>query len=240
MDYQGIYKITNKISNKSYIGQSIHIFQRWREHSTGRGNEELYEDLQKYGIQNFTFEILDICENQEQINEKESYWIEFYKSNLNGYNKSAGGNAWPDKITESNKKEIFCYDLDGNFIKKYNSLSDAERELNINNSNISRAAKNQGRTLNYQWSYEYIEKMPKYKRKCFTGNINKGNTIKKVNQYDKNFNYIQTFNSITIAAKETGANATCIGEICKTEGKGQRKTSGGYIWRYADDEVNIL
>lgn len=233
--YCGIYKITNKITNQSYIGQSIFIERRWKEHMTHKGSKDLEEDFDKYGITNFTFEILEICEEKE-LNEKEIYWIKQYDSYNNGYNKSEGGTAWNSAAGDANKIEIFCYDLEGNFLKKYESLTEAGLELGIDSPNISRAAKTQGRTNNYQWSYTYVEKMPPYKRKCFTGHQTKGNIIKKVNQYDKNFNYINTYGSITLAAEATGANVSCIGEICKTKGQGQRKTSGGYIWRYAEEE----
>lgn len=235
--YCGIYKITNKISGQIYIGQSSHIEQRWKEHMNDRGGgaSDLHNDFNKFGITNFTFEIIEIC-NLSELDDCEMKWINFYNSYNEGYNKTKGGQTWSPLAAEINKKEIYCYDLDGNFLKKYNSLSDAERDLNINNSNISRAARTQGRTENYQWSYSYVEKLPPYKRKCFTGKQTKGKLIKKVNQYDKNFNYIATYGSIALAAEATGANASCIGEICKTKGQGNRKTSGGFIWRFEEDD----
>jgi len=63
----GIYKYTNKINGHSYIGQSIHIFERKHEHEYKalhlyQGNDEynktLYRAIRKYGIENFDFEIL--------------------------------------------------------------------------------------------------------------------------------------------------------------------------------------
>lgn len=231
----GIYKITNNILNKSYIGKSIHIEQRWKEHKNNKGNKDLYEDFLKFGLINFSFEILEECE-KDKLNEKEKYYIDYYDTYENGYNQNSGGDNNEQAINVT-KKEIFCYDLEGNFIKKYNSLSDAERELNICNSNISRAAKTNGRTLKYQWRYEYFNKISPYKRKCYTGFHKNGKVIKKVSQYTLNGEFIKTYDSITIAANESGANATCIGEICKDKGLGKRKTSGGYIWRFEGDEV---
>ena len=57
----GIYKITNKLTNKAYIGQSIDIKRRWKEHryNIGSNKNPLYLDFEKYGLDNFSFEILE-------------------------------------------------------------------------------------------------------------------------------------------------------------------------------------
>ena len=91
----GIYKITNKINNKSYIGQSVNISKRWYEHLNKRGNPNLplYKDFDKYGSDNFTFTILEHCK-KEELNEKEIYYIKFYNSLIpNGYNLQKGGRS---------------------------------------------------------------------------------------------------------------------------------------------------
>lgn len=81
----GIYKITNKLNNKSYIGQSIHCGKRLDEHC--KGSQFIDEVIQLEGIENFTFEIL-----METTKEELSYWEDYYilKYNTmfpNGYNK---------------------------------------------------------------------------------------------------------------------------------------------------------
>ena len=87
----GIYKITNKINNKSYIGQSIHIEQRWEEHLYKTSKCSLIKyALFKYGKDNFIFEVLEEC-SREELNEKEQYWIEKYDTFNNGYNLTKGG-----------------------------------------------------------------------------------------------------------------------------------------------------
>lgn len=91
----GIYKITNNINKHCYIGQSIHIEKRWEEHKNKynwqrESNKPLYLAFQKYGLENFTFEIIEEC-NQEQLNIKEQYWIDYYDSYKNGYNLTCGG-----------------------------------------------------------------------------------------------------------------------------------------------------
>lgn len=89
----GIYKITNKINGKSYIGQSIDINKRWKEHkntSSSSNNNDLYKDFEKYGINNFTFEVLEECTRQN-LDIKEIYWISQFNTYYNGYNKTLGG-----------------------------------------------------------------------------------------------------------------------------------------------------
>lgn len=84
----GIYKITNKINQKCYIGQSIHIEKRWKEHVdlAPTGETLLYKAFRKYGIENFIFEIIEECQ-ANQLGAKEKYWSTYYNSlTPNGYN----------------------------------------------------------------------------------------------------------------------------------------------------------
>lgn len=95
----GIYKIINQINNKIYVGQSQNIEKRWNRHHNGpfNPNDEqyncpLYRAIRKYGLDNFSFEIIEEC-SVEQLNEKEKYWIAYYKSfdPDKGYNLTRGG-----------------------------------------------------------------------------------------------------------------------------------------------------
>ena len=95
----GIYKITNLINNKSYIGQSIDIHKRWKReiNAANNINSHAYEyplmrAFRKYGIDNFSFTIVEECD-VEQLNEKEIYWINFYDTFFHGYNQTIGGDA---------------------------------------------------------------------------------------------------------------------------------------------------
>lgn len=57
----GIYKITNNINNKIYIGQSVHIKRRWAEHCKPSSDSLISKAIKKYGKDNFTFEIIEKC-----------------------------------------------------------------------------------------------------------------------------------------------------------------------------------
>ena len=96
----GIYCITNLINGKQYVGQSIHIEQRFKEHCT---REELIVDkaIKKYGKSNFEFKILEKCPiNLDILNEKEIYWIEKLGTfaNPSHYNFTKGGNNGEHRI----------------------------------------------------------------------------------------------------------------------------------------------
>lgn len=92
----GIYKITNKINGKCYIGQSNNIHRRWKQElaPNAKLNPHLARAFEKYGIDNFEFEIIEECE-REDLNERERFYIEIYNS-INpalGYNKTLGGDG---------------------------------------------------------------------------------------------------------------------------------------------------
>ncbi len=91
----GIYKITNLQTDQCYIGQAVDVYKRWNQHckaglgiDTPVGNK-LYKAIQEYGLENFAFELIIQC-SQEELNEKERYFIELYQSDLYGYNGQAG------------------------------------------------------------------------------------------------------------------------------------------------------
>ena len=108
----GIYKITNNINKKVYIGQSIDIKRRWRGHKSTATNPNdecynlpLYRAIRKYGIENFIFEVLEEC-NVSELNEKERFYIQKYNSYFNGYNLTLGGDSSRVKLAPEIVKGI--------------------------------------------------------------------------------------------------------------------------------------
>ena len=110
----GIYKIQNRINGDCYVGQSINIEHRWARHKTiGKNynvnyiNIALYKAFYEFGIENFDFSIIEIC-NKEKLNEREIYWIKYFNSFKNGYNMTLGGQELPtvNKISEEQVLQI--------------------------------------------------------------------------------------------------------------------------------------
>lgn len=91
----GIYKITCLSTDRAYIGQSVDIKERFRSHiktslSYGNSTNKLYQEMKQYKPSNFLFEILEVVP-RTSLNERETYWINFYKTKDFGLNKTAGG-----------------------------------------------------------------------------------------------------------------------------------------------------
>lgn len=88
--HTGIYRITNINSQMCYVGQAVDIADRWRQHikralgAEPRTQNKLYPAMYKEGIENFTFEIIEECD-QTKLNEREDYWQDFYKAKEYGY-----------------------------------------------------------------------------------------------------------------------------------------------------------
>lgn len=91
----GIYRITCLTNDKSYIGQSVDIRDRWKQHiktalaHTSTSNK-LYQEMKQQGIENFVFEVVEEVA-RPQLNEREIYWIDFYKTRDWGLNSTKGG-----------------------------------------------------------------------------------------------------------------------------------------------------
>lgn len=91
----GIYKITNRKTGLCYIGQSVDIAKRWKDHAKcGLGidtpsQNKLYQAMLRDGLINFTFELLEECE-RDLLNEKEKFYINLYQACDYGYNSTSG------------------------------------------------------------------------------------------------------------------------------------------------------
>ena len=123
---QGIYKLINNKNNKVYVGQSVNIEQRFKDHINNlRNNNHYAYKLQNFYNQNknlksfkITYEILEIVDNKKHLNSREQYYIQLYDSHKNGYNsiglngesvhtkKRERENKRVNKITK-NKKEYY-------------------------------------------------------------------------------------------------------------------------------------
>lgn len=145
-----IYKITNKVNNKSYIGQTRYTLEfRWRQHQHKKDNTYFHNAIKKYGIENFNLEILEEC-SIENLDSREIYYISKYDTFKNGYNLTIGGDGnrrllLDDKYDEirelylsgfSSNKIAELYKVDkASIIKILKSLDVKIRsnKLNINN-----------------------------------------------------------------------------------------------------------
>ncbi len=120
----GIYKITNLKTNQTYIGQSVNIERRIAEHKTPKanGNDRLHKDIQKYGKDNFSYDVLAEC-SKEDLQKIE---LKFIRELLPYYNTigkprtveekeniSKGTKRWWDNLPQENKDKIIKENLKG-------------------------------------------------------------------------------------------------------------------------------
>lgn len=108
-----IYKITNDVNDKMYIGQTINpIEERFKRHINSAINNELNTHfaraIRKIGAEHFKIELIDTATSQEELTEKEYYWIHYYDATHKGYNETenklkCGGNTYASKTEEEMK-----------------------------------------------------------------------------------------------------------------------------------------
>ena len=146
-----IYRITNTINNKFYIGQTIFpLIIRWRRHKSSKRYDYLHNSIRKYGPDAFSTEIIEdnICDI-DILNEREAYWISFYNTTnpLIGYNARSGGeNSIPNEVTRKKlsaaskgkcKSEEHKLAISkAKSIKKYIITDPQGLEFEINNLNV--------------------------------------------------------------------------------------------------------
>lgn len=183
----GIYKITNLINQHCYIGQSTQIQRRWNSHKNAAFRQQdetynypLYKAFRKYGLQNFSFQIIEEC-SRNQLNERQNYWINFYSPQ---YNQTIGGDYQTiyQKLTIQQVKEIqqiLINDKQGivshkELAKKYNVHKDTIRDINVGRTWIDS-------NLMYPLHYsKYDAKKPNFLKKQYC--IKCGKQLSKKNE----------------------------------------------------------
>ena len=137
-----IYTATNKINGKIYVGKTYNFEKRRKEHFYDINDDiPFHRALKKYGIENFEWKIIDCAKTDDEIKEKEIYWIKklntcIHSKNSNGYNITLGGEggvSW-------NSLPVIQYDLDGNYIQEFLSCQHASVCTGIGRHNIGDCA----------------------------------------------------------------------------------------------------
>ena len=215
-----IYKITNNINGKIYIGKTMRsIKQRWKEHLANIKKEEcknrpLYRAINKYGVENFSIEKIEEC-SDIILSDREKYWIEYYNSFKNGYNATKGGDGSP----YIDRKLV---------IETYKQIQNCKKTAEILNIHIDSVYK--------------ILKSNNIERKS-SQEISKECSSKPVYMLNKkDLRILKVFASMKEAAKyiqeQTNNNtdlrgmASHIREVCQ----GKRKTAYGYNWKFLNYE----
>lgn len=221
-----IYKITNTINNKVYIGQTTRTIEhRWSRHCDKVNNKyPMGRAIQKYGKDKFKIEVIYTATSIEDLNDKEAYYIKKLDTlSPNGYNLRTGGsNSIPcketrEKLSKANKASLLC----SAHIKKLHQSNIGKKRSpeaikRISDGHLGQVAWNKGKTGIY--SEEHLKRMsesrkgiPTKKRKpilCITNNI--------------------IYPSLMTAAESLGLNYRLVSLVAL----GHRSHTGGYKFKY--------
>lgn len=207
-----IYKITNNINGKIYIGKTLkdNVEKRWKEHLSDYDKERcekrpLYDAMKKYGIENFQIEAIEEC-NENILSEREIYWIEYYGSFKNGYNATKGGDGRP----YADYDLIFYLWEIGKTLKEIQQITGYAKET------ISTAL-----TVNNISKEERIKRSHECRQKgCAMLDKDTEEIIKVFSSLQDARNYLKV------------SKGGHISDVCK----GKRKTAYGYKWKYLSSE----
>lgn len=166
-----IYKIINDINRKVYIGQTIQPpYLRWAKHLMNINDEncnmEIIKAMRELGWEHFNFKVIEEVP-QEQLNEREFFWIQQFNSCEDGYNENypKGFNVQSNKNITSNGKRICKMTLDCQELEVYNTTREAveetfpeasEAEIKTKMKCIAAVAKGNRKTAyGFKWKYKF-------------------------------------------------------------------------------------
>lgn len=212
-----VYCTTNLVNNKIYVGQHLtkdpNIFDGYIgcgvyitcPSSYSNPRTAFQHAVNKYGVSNFQRKIIKVCDTLEEalLLESEIVTREFILRD-DVYNEILGGNVGDSSTS------IVCYqyDLEGNFVAKYDSQQKASYAVGRGFTTIKRAIKEKIKAAGYFWSLEKVDKLDLTQYKTSTNKIH-------VYQFQDNGDYECCYESVSEAARANGTQSTNISRSCK-------------------------
>lgn len=244
-----IYKITNQKNGMVYIGSSIEIERRWRQHKEASINEKdhhynypLMIAFREFGIANFTFEVIDTLPDHQAMIKAEHDWI--VKENCvvpNGYNQTHQTDsplldpAIAKKMSDTKRakygKRVCEIDEDKNILEIWDSLAEAGEKTGLDRFKISDVCNGKRLTTGNR-VFRFLDEannilIPVEKvNQVQTNRITKAS--KKVVKMTLEGEILQVYDSIALAAADTGCDSSAISKVCR----GQRNKCGGFKWEF--------
>lgn len=203
-----IYKVTNRINGKVYIGQTVRNLQERMEEHARHTNTAFDKALRKYGLDAFDVEEIDSASTMDELNQKEMHWIKFYNSIVpNGYNMcEGGGNTRGFHHSEISKRKM-------SESKSISYLGEKNPFFGKTHSESSKQKMSVKRKGMAHMTPESVQKVRDSHYKVKVRNIDTG----------------EVFDSAKAAAEKYNLKDTHITRVCK----GRRKKTGGFKWEYA-------
>jgi len=219
-----IYKITNIINNKCYIGETKknNPLLRWNEHKRQIKKEigcpALQEAVKKYGINNFTFKILIICFDEDRFHYEIEYIKKYNSMSPNGYNLTKGGEGGGFLGKKHTHKSIT--NISKTSIDKYKNNPELRKEISIKNKILMNNLEIKNKIKNSVLNSDRCKKLKALMLPFKELKV-------KVAQYSMNHELINYYDSIKQAELQTGINRKNISKMIN----GKINSSGGFIWK---------
>lgn len=199
--YIGVHKTMTPYEFDGYLGDGVYVNDRY---SYQHKKEYFARAVNKYGPKNFIRKTLEVFSNLQDALDLEHQLVdeEFVKRS-DTYNLTVGGGMPP-----INTKVIYQYDLEGNFIKEWPSITEASLHYKCNSSSIGQAIFDRTPSIKFLWSetkYDKLDinnfKIDENKTKCYLYNING--------------EFIQEFKSISDCAKDINSDIQTVSKAIK-------------------------
>ena len=222
-----IYLVTNKLNGKQYVGQTIRpISERWRDHCRVNDDNYFHRAIRKYGAENFNVDVIDVAKTEEELDQKEVFWIGKLCTMVpHGYNIKRGGNVSMRGLyggMNPKTRLIYQFTLEGGMVNGYWGVSEANRVTGISDTTIRRSLKANGNVLagGFLWMYadEFTPQRCAEKIDNYRGN--KHSEVLCVETGER-------FRSMTEAAEKYRTYPCSISACCS----GKLKTTAGYHWK---------
>lgn len=213
-----------------YIGQSKELEIRRRKHFSKSSNIYLRNAIEKYGKENFEWEILEYVDI-ENLTEKEQFYLDKYDFDIlyNFLPKAASPIGYKKPWAKCNTLPVYQLDIEtGNLINKWDNANIAAYTLNISCKNIMNVCDKRSKSCQgYFWSFKENDTVPYIKSNSRIQRIKIEKICPKTNKI------LEVFDSISEASKICKVNSGHISEVCK----GKRRIAGKFIWRYVDNII---
>lgn len=244
----GIYRIVNNITGDCYIGQTKDLANRKYEHMRLLKNDKhiytngerslLQKAWNKYGEDNFTFDVIEYC-NIDELDDRERFWVDFYQCNFaktrHGYNLTDGGQPHNREIpnmqgrirVHNNQVEKVIFEEE---LEEYIALGFTRGVL------PSRVVKGE---QHYMYGKHVSDERKQLLRQKFLGRVVPNwvkvkvsiGRMKPIVQLTKQYEFVRSFGSGLEAEQETGISRSHISQSCNHK----RKTAGGFVWRFKEE-----
>lgn len=244
-----VYKITNLLNSMVYIGSSVDVERRWRQHKQASINENdhhynypLMKAFREFGINNFKFEIVETCIDYKEMIKVEHDWI--IKENCvepKGYNQTDNTESpmfdpeiakkMSDTKREKYGKKVCEIDNNKQILTIWNSLAEAGEETGLDRYKISNVCNGTRLTTGNRY-FRFLDENNKIIEPDIRVNQVQTNRVtkssRKVIKMSEKNEELQIYDSIALAAADNACDASGISKVCN----GIRKKCGGFKWKY--------